>query len=136
MYDYIDMARGVERVTIVLGGMFIAYLGYRLFDKAAYSRAGNHRVSIKSPLLQLVVSGKAPGLFFMACGTSVLIVALLNGGRTDEFEVSAVQQPPATSGSRHPEHGATKRYRHQTMQDRGPLPPMVPANHPFQHDVV
>jgi hypothetical protein len=70
--------RGTERIIVVLGAVFFAYLGYRLFlfgvDK------GRGKLEVESEVFKVIFSGSGPGLFFMAFGSVVLIFSLFFGG--------------------------------------------------------
>lgn len=72
------LLRGIERLVIVIGAIFIAFLGYRLFIHGKEKGKGN--ISVDSEVLKILVSGQGPGLFFMAFGSIVLCLAVLNGG--------------------------------------------------------
>ena len=90
--------RGFERLLIVLGGFFFAYLGYRLFLYGVDE--GNGKLETESPFFKLTFSGSGPGLFFMAFGALVLINAIfaqvetrqeavLNGASNDQTITAA-----------------------------------------------
>jgi hypothetical protein len=58
-----------------LGGIFCIYLGYRLFTKGIDKGPGKMTGSAK--WVKFGLTGVGPGLFFMAFGALILIVALL-----------------------------------------------------------
>jgi hypothetical protein len=77
--------REVSRIIIILIAGMMAYLGYRLFVLGHTSGPG--RIVARSQLGQIVLSGTGPGLFFMAFGAIILIVALFRG----EYSYSATR---------------------------------------------
>jgi hypothetical protein len=85
--------RFIERFIIVLAATAFGYFGYKLF---VFGRTrGASQMQVESKLFKLVFSGTAPGLFFMLCGASVLIVALLKGGVSyDNVTVQRHRDPP------------------------------------------
>jgi hypothetical protein len=80
--------RTIERLFVCGGGIFIAFLGYRLFVKGIDSGPG--KLQVNSSIAKFVLSGKGPGLFFMAFGSIILIVSLLYGGASETTVVSVV----------------------------------------------
>ena len=74
--------RGIERLTIVAGAVFIAFLGFRLFIHG--KERGRGELKVESDILKLVVSGQGPGLFFMVFGALILIFAVANGGASNK----------------------------------------------------
>ncbi|TET44165.1 hypothetical protein E3J62_11115 [candidate division TA06 bacterium] len=69
--------RGIERMAICLGLVFCAFLGYLLFTKGVPSRKSE--LELRSPVMRVVLSGRGPGLFFMALAIIGLIYALISG---------------------------------------------------------
>jgi hypothetical protein len=69
--------RGIERLLIVLCCGFFGYLGYKLFLYGV--NTGKGKVDFKSNFANIVFSGTGPGLFFMAFGSIVLLIALFTG---------------------------------------------------------
>jgi len=69
--------RGFERLTIVLGAVVFGVLGFLLFRFGLTT--GRGKLKFKSEFFLFNLSGSGPGLFFMACGAIVLLVALFNG---------------------------------------------------------
>jgi len=57
------------------GGIFCIYLGYRLFTKGINKGPGKMTGSAK--WIKFALTGAGPGLFFMAFGAFILLVALL-----------------------------------------------------------
>jgi hypothetical protein len=57
------------------GGIFCIYLGYRLFTKGINKGPGKMTGSAK--WIKFTLTGVGPGLFFMAFGAFILLVALL-----------------------------------------------------------
>ena len=68
------MFRGIERLLIVVGGIFLAYLGYRLFTRGIAE--GASKLDVKTAWAKVVFSGTGPGLIFMLAGTGILIAAI------------------------------------------------------------
>ena len=68
---------GIERIVITLTAAFFGYLGYRLFLHGA--EMDSARLEGKGFFGEWILSGTAPGLFFVLLGSTVLIVALLRG---------------------------------------------------------
>jgi hypothetical protein len=66
--------RGIERWIVVLGGIFFAYLGYKLFLYGVDQ--GNGKLETESQFFKLTFSGSGPGLFFMAFGAIVLVSSI------------------------------------------------------------
>ena len=71
-------SRGLERLLIVTGAIFLVYLGYRLF-LFGVEKGRNHLSTELSESFKIVFSGTGPGLFFMAFGSLVLVIALFTG---------------------------------------------------------
>lgn len=109
------IVRAVERLLIDGGAVFIAYLGYRLFITAAQAgpQGSVNRLEIHSPVARFVLSGKAPGLFFMTCGTAILIVSLLHGGSQHDVTTTTTVLPP--QGSMLPNGGPAAIVRESTL---------------------
>lgn len=72
------LLRGIERIVIVIGAVFFAFLGYKLFLKGKDSGPG--KLEVQSDILRVIVSGQGPGLFFMAFGAIILVFSIVNGG--------------------------------------------------------
>lgn len=70
--------RGIERILICVGGIVIAYLGYKLYRHGVDK--GYNELTVESKLGRFLLSGVGPGLMFMGCGVIVLITALYIGG--------------------------------------------------------
>jgi len=71
--------REIERLLVALGGILSIYLGYRLFIYGI--EKGRDRLSVHiSEKMRIIFSGQGPGLFFMAFGSVLLLVALFTGG--------------------------------------------------------
>lgn len=68
------LVRGIERIIIALSASLFCFLGYKLFRHGVTKGYGS--LSFQSKLLKIVFSGTGPGLFFMAFGALVLIVAV------------------------------------------------------------
>lgn len=69
--------RGIERILIVIGAIFLSFLGYKLYIKGHSS--GKNTLQVDSKLLKFILSGQGPGLFFMAFSALVLIWAISLG---------------------------------------------------------
>lgn len=100
--------RGVERLLIVLGAVLTIVLGYWLFRGAAESEA---TLLIESELLRVVLSGRAPGLFFMVSGVFVLVVAV--------FTRAKIARSQEGGGER----GGGLRKRVEILLERPPINP-------------
>ena len=73
MADAVDLLfyRGIDRWTVVVGGLIYAYLGYRLFLYGVDQ--GNGKLEAENQFFKFTFSGSGPGLFFMAFGGMILI---------------------------------------------------------------
>jgi hypothetical protein len=91
--DPLFLLRGIERLTIVAGGILVAYLGYKLYLRGASSSPT--QVDISSQFMRFAASGTGPGLLFMAFGSAILVCSLIFGGVTTH---STVTSPTAASG--------------------------------------
>jgi hypothetical protein len=76
--DDLFLMRGIERLTIVLGGIALAYLGYKLYLHGASS--SESRMNFSSQFMKFAASGTGPGLLFMAFGSIILVCSLVFGG--------------------------------------------------------
>jgi hypothetical protein len=76
------------KITILLAGVLMAYLGYRLFMADKIAPAGNLAASAGTYKLDL--RGSAPGIFFCLFGT-VLICVSLTGATKFQWD----PDPPA-----------------------------------------
>lgn len=72
-----SVLHGFERISVIIGGMFLGYLGYKLFIRGVTE--GHGKLKAENKIYKIVFSGSGPGLFFMAFGSLVLIAALLTG---------------------------------------------------------
>ena len=91
----IIILRGFERIIIVLGAIFIGYLGYRLYINGA--SVGKNTLKTNFGDVSLILTGIGPGIFFMAFGSLVLVAALYFGGA--EYKSSKLQSPLTNSMS-------------------------------------
>ena len=80
--DELFWLRGIERLTIVAGGIVIVYLGYRLYLLGAGS--SRTQVDFSSQLMKFAASGTGPGLLFMVFGCAILVCSLIFGGVTSK----------------------------------------------------
>ena len=71
------LIRGIERILIVIVAGVFAYLGFRLFVLGHSSGPG--KLSAKTKLGEIILSGAGPGLFFMAFGGLVLLASVFHG---------------------------------------------------------
>lgn len=71
------LLRGLERIIIIAGAFFFAYLGYRLYRVGVEKGIG--QLNAESNFLKLFLLGTGPGLFFMVFGGIVLTIALFTG---------------------------------------------------------
>ena len=65
---------GVAALATV-GGIFCIYLGYKLFTKGVQEHRGELKAKVR--FVEILFTGVGPGLFFMAFGALVLMVALI-----------------------------------------------------------
>lgn len=65
---------GVATLGCVIGG-YMSWLGYKLFEKGL--EKGKGQLDFKSKAFSLVFSGVGPGLFFMAFGAIIILVAVV-----------------------------------------------------------
>ena len=71
------LLRGIERIIIITGAIFFAYLGYRLYRIGV--EKGIEHLTAESKFVKFVLSGTGPGLFFMGFGGILLTIALFTG---------------------------------------------------------
>lgn len=64
----------------VVAGCFCLYLGYKLFTIPTPAGSGTLTANIAKGMANVGVSGPWPGVFFMAMGVIVVIVAVLSAG--------------------------------------------------------
>jgi hypothetical protein len=79
-------------------GIFLSYLGYRLFVLGVFSQAGNLQTSWKG--FKLVVTKAAPGLYFILFGTIVIITTIYKGITFEEYVKSQAPQKQIIPNSR------------------------------------
>jgi hypothetical protein len=89
----IFVLHGIERIVITLGAIAFGVLGYRLFTRGLTRSKGD--LEFSSPMAKVVFSGAGPGLFFMAFGAIILVVAMLSGG-IKTFRQERDGEPTAT----------------------------------------
>ena len=94
-YDY----RGIERLVVAGGAIFLIYLGYRLYVKGLSS--GAVKGSADTTFMKFAVSGTGPGILFMCFGALVLALGLLTGGgeTTKDLALLKAEPPPASQTS-------------------------------------
>ena len=63
------------KISVVASSVFISYLGYKLYT-LGFTK-GNGKVEFKSKFGKFIATGQGPGFLFMACGTAILLTALL-----------------------------------------------------------
>lgn len=68
--------REIERIAIITGAVFIAFLGYKLFCLGITTEAS--KMEGEGHGFKLSLSGTGPGLFFMAFGSLVLVAGLFS----------------------------------------------------------
>lgn len=92
------LIRGIERILIVLTAALFAFLGYRLFRLGHDSGPG--KLTAKTKVGEVILSGTGPGLFFMAFGGLVLLAAVFHGDyRYSETTTTKTIGPPAAQGA-------------------------------------
>lgn len=84
--------RAVERVVTIIGAIIFGLLGYKLF--VAGVKSSDSRFEAKSKSYEFILSGKAPGLFFMLFSSIILVVSLNTGGATRETITAEKGTPP------------------------------------------
>ncbi len=72
--DFSFVFNGVAALA-TLGGIFCVYLGYKLFTKGVQDHRGELKAKVR--FVEILFTGVGPGLFFMAFGALVLMVALI-----------------------------------------------------------
>jgi hypothetical protein len=72
---------GVTTLGILAGVVFV-YLGYKLFGQSVVAGTGTITAKIAHGLADIGITGPWPGMFFMAIGGVVIMVALLSVGKT------------------------------------------------------
>lgn len=114
--------RGIERLLIIIGGIFFGYLGYRLFVKGL--TAGEGTLKYESRFMKVLFSGTGPGLFFMAFGAIVLMVAIAKGGATATTIKETTTSPGTSTGqpSGHKTAISTTTEQVKTVKMRSPPP--------------
>ena len=65
---------GVATLGAIIGA-FCIWLGYKLFSKGI--EKGKGQLDFKSKAFSLIFSGVGPGLFFMAFGALIVLVAVI-----------------------------------------------------------
>ena len=66
--------RGIERIIIAFGSILLSLLGYFLFAKGIDRGFGKLETDLKFG--KIIFSGSGPGLFFMAWGSLIMLVAI------------------------------------------------------------
>ena len=89
----IVLLRGFERIVIVVGAIFIGYLGYRLYING--TAVGKNTLKTNFGDVSLILTGIGPGIFFMAFGSLVLVTALYFGGA----EIKSIKQQSSSTNS-------------------------------------
>jgi len=111
--DWMFLTYGIQRFAIVVGAIYIAYLGYRLYEDGIV----NGRTKFKTGgrmFPEFVLSGMGPGLAFMALGAFILVVALIKG----PWRFTTIESiPPAQA-------------RRATGSGPAAQPPVAPAETP------
>ncbi|MFL9918834.1 hypothetical protein PQR75_26320 [Paraburkholderia fungorum] len=74
MAELAIVMHGVEMLLIACGGFVLSILGFKLFQLGI--KMDPHHVVLESKLGKLIVSGTAPGLFFMLGGCFVFVFAI------------------------------------------------------------
>jgi len=91
------LLREIERIIIIAGAVFFAYLGYRLY-RIGVERGIEH-ITAESKFVKFVLSGAGPGLFFMGFGGILLTTALFtsNASQSKLAETVPIIQKDGTS---------------------------------------
>jgi hypothetical protein len=80
-----------EYVLVILAGIVSIVLGYLLF-KTGIVEAGNTQFKVENSAYKLILSGKAPGLFFMFFGVATLIFYLWTVRPQKEIVTAQLQE--------------------------------------------
>jgi hypothetical protein len=84
------------KVFTIAAGVFITYLGYRLFVKGIFNEAGDLDLSFKNN--KLIMKKAAPGTFFTLFGAIIICFAVFRGLSLESKKSSgapvASQAPP------------------------------------------
>jgi hypothetical protein len=92
MYDHYLLIF-LYKVITLLCGVFIIYLGYRLFTKGIFNEAGDLDASWKD--MKLLVKRAAPGTFFALFGAIVIYLSVYKGlDFKSETKPMQVELPP------------------------------------------
>ncbi|UVO53011.1 hypothetical protein [Sphingomonas sp. SUN039] len=84
----------VYKIAILIAGVALAYMGFRLFLADKATAAGEF--SAKANLLELKLSGAAPGVFFALFGAAVICFSIFKGVQySSEPGMDAVSSPVA-----------------------------------------
>ena len=65
------------KLTLLVVGFLLAFLGYRLFTLSIWGSAGEFQVKFEKT--SLVLKGAAPGTFFAVLGASVIVATIVRG---------------------------------------------------------
>lgn len=78
--------RGIERLTIDVGGIVFGFLGYRLYKFGV--QEGPSKLNLDSAFFKIALAGAGPGIVFMGVGGCVLMIALFQGGAAMDTTVA------------------------------------------------
>jgi len=73
----IVLIRGLERILIILGAIFVSYLGYKLYLNGHLK--GANKLQVKAEFMNFIISGQGAGLLFMALGALIMIFSIYSG---------------------------------------------------------
>jgi hypothetical protein len=89
--DYQPLFYLIERILSICGGIFFAYLGYKLFLFGVGK--GVSKFETGSKFFKIAFSGTGPGLLFMAFGGMVLAISQPLGlSRLHDADLVAIDQ--------------------------------------------
>lgn len=82
----VEVLRMIERLLVVVSGTASLYFGYSLFLKGIVSE---QKGNIEIPgTLKISAAHFAPGIFFAALGTAILVTSLLRGITVSNGQIS------------------------------------------------
>jgi hypothetical protein len=80
------------KISCLIVGLIISYLGYRLFVAGIFDKAGDLHSSWKD--FKLVITKAAPGLYFVVLGTIIICTTIYKGYSLDEYR-PGITKPPS-----------------------------------------
>ena len=87
----------IYKITALLCGVFICFLGYKLFLKGVFNESGD--IDAKWNDKGIIIKKAAPGTFFALFGAIVIAIVLYKGleyesvNKNNTNEMSTIQKP-------------------------------------------